>query len=344
FARRRMVAFPIVAIAELLVAFIGFGVWAHHMFATGLATATLVIFAAASMMVVVPSTIQVYAWLMTVTTGRPEFRAPLLFIGGFITFFVLGGLSGIMFAAIPFDQATTDTYFVVAHFHFIIFGAAVFPILGGIYYWLPKVTGRMYHEGWAVASFWLTFVGTSLTFFPMHIVGLLGMSRRIYTYDSGLGWDAYNLSETIGAFILAAGLVAFFANVFVSARRGAPAGRDPWYGGTLEWTIPSPPPEYNFAVIPTVRSPYPNWDPPEPSDLVLSRGHETIASTVIDGQPDEVVRMPSESPWPVTLALVTAVFFAMLLTSHWIAAGIFAIVALLVLAAWHAHEPEPEVV
>src|SRR5436305_11257667 len=302
FAKHRMVAFPLVAMAELLVAFIGFGVWAHHMFATGIPTATLVFFAAASMMVVIPSAIQIYAWTITVNMGRPIFRAPLLFIGGFITFFVIGGLSGIMFAAIPFDQATTDTYFVVAHFHFIIFGAAVFPILGGMYYWFPKVTGRLYHERAAQASFWLTFLGTSLTFFPMHIVGLLGMPRRVYTYDSGLGWDAYNLSETIGAFLLTAGLLAFFANVFVSARRGAPAGRDPWYGGTLEWTIPSPPPEYNFAVIPTVRSPYPNWAPPEPSDLVLSRGHETIAPTVIDGQPREDVRVPPEPPGPLTLA------------------------------------------
>src|SRR5213079_3047791 len=195
FAKRKMIAFPLVALAELLVAFIGFGVWAHHMFATGLATTTLVIFAAASMMVVIPSTIQVFAWTFTVTMGRHVFRAPLLFIGGFIAFFVLGGLSGIMFAAIPFDQQATDTYFVVAHFHFIIFGAAVFPILGGMYYWFPKVTGRMYHERLAVASFWVTFAGTTLTFFPMQIVGLLGMTRRVYTYSTGLGWGIYNLVE-----------------------------------------------------------------------------------------------------------------------------------------------------
>src|SRR3989440_8483914 len=226
-----MAAFPVVALAELLVAFIGFGVWAHHMFATGLSTTTLVFFAAASMMVVVPSTIQVFAWTFTVLTGRPEFRAPLLFIGGFIVFFVLGGLSGIMFAAIPFDQQTTDTYFVVAHFHFIIFGAAVFPILGGMYYWFPKVTGRMYHEGVAQASFWLTVVGTALTFFPMHIVGLLGMTRRIYTYQTGLGWDAYNLSETIGAFILAAGLLLIFGNLAWSRFRGPFVGPHPFFAG-----------------------------------------------------------------------------------------------------------------
>jgi cytochrome c oxidase subunit I+III len=349
FARRRMVAFPLVAMAELLVAFIGFGVWAHHMFATGLSSTTLVFFAAASMMVVIPSTIQIYAWLMTVNLGTPEFKAPLMFIGGFIVFFVLGGLTGIMFAAVPFDQALTDTYFVVAHFHFIIFGAAVFPLLGGMYYWFPKVTGRLYDERIAQVSFWLTFAGTSLTFFPMHIVGLLGMTRRVYTYNSGLGWDIYNLIETVGGFVLAGGLLLIAVNLIKSARSGEPVGRDPFHGGTLEWTVPSPPPHYNFAVIPTVSSPYPNWDERDRADdlrkletgeLVLEHGHETPVSTINDAAIDGVVEMPAESPWPVALAFVVLVAFALLLTSHYsTAAGCAGIVALL-LAGWHAAEPE----
>jgi cytochrome c oxidase subunit I+III len=339
FSRRKMIAFPLVALAELLVAFIGFGVWAHHMFATGLPIGVLVFFAAASMMVVVPSTIQIYAWLFTVNMGKPQFRAPLLFIGGFIALFVIGGLSGIMFAAIPFDQATTDTYFVVAHFHFIIFGAAVFPILGGMYYWFPKVTGRMYHERWAQASFWVTFVGTLLTFFPMHLVGLDGMTRRVYTYHSGFGWGTSNLVETIGAFVLTAGLLMIFVNLAWSRFRGAPAGPDPFYGGTLEWTTSSPPPPYNFAVIPTVASPYPNWDPVEPA-VALDEGHETLATTVRDGRPDEVLELPAESGWPIVLAAAVSVVFVMLLTSHVFVAGMFAGVAALVLVAWHSHEPE----
>jgi cytochrome c oxidase subunit I len=348
FAKHRMVAFPLVALAELLVAFIGFGVWAHHMFATGLPTLTLVFFAAASMMVVIPSTIQVFAWTSTVMLGRPDFKTPLLFIGGFITFFVLGGLSGIMFAAIPFDQATTDTYFVVAHFHFIIFGAAVFPLLGGMYYWFPKVTGRMYHEGWAKVSFWLTFLGTSLTFFPMHIVGLLGMPRRVYTYQPHLGWDAYNLSETVGAFILTAGLLTIFGNLVWSRFRGLPAGPDPFFGGTLEWTTTSPPPHYNFAVIPTVTSPYPNWDREdrvedarrlEAGELVLEEGHETPASTVRDGYLDEVVEMPSESWWPLVLGLGVTLVFVMLLLAHFVVAGIFSALCVLAVAGWHLQEP-----
>src|SRR3954451_22826025 len=213
FVRRRMVAFPLVALAELLVAFIGFGVWAHHMFAVGLSQVTTIYFAAASLIIVIPSAIQLAAWLLTLVSGRPRFATPLLWIVGFIVLFIIGGLSGITFAAIPFDQQLTDTYFVVAHFHFVIFGAAVFPLLGGLYYWFPKVTGRMYHEGWGKASFWVAFLGTALTFFPMHIVGLLGMPRRVYTYAPGLGWDAYNLSETIVAFILAVGVVMILGDV-----------------------------------------------------------------------------------------------------------------------------------
>jgi cytochrome c oxidase subunit 1/cytochrome c oxidase subunit I+III len=351
FAKRKMIAFPLVALAELLVAFIGFGVWAHHMFATGLPTIQLVFFAAASMMVVIPSAIQIYAWTITVNLGRPDFKAPLLFIGGFIAFFVLGGLSGIMFAAIPFDQATTDTYFVVAHFHFIIFGAAVFPILGGLYYWFPKVTGRMYHEGLAQASFWVAFVGTALTFFPMHMLGLLGMTRRIYTYPNGMGWGAYNLSETVGAFILTAGLLMIFANLVYSRFRGRPSGPDPFHGGTLEWATTSPPPHYNFPVIPVVRSAYPNWDVEDREadrarlrrgELVFDEGHETPAATVVDAVPDEVLEMPSESPWPIVLAACAAGLFVMLLVQLYVVAGVFALLGLLVLAAWHWKEPQEE--
>jgi cytochrome c oxidase subunit I+III len=352
FSRRRMVAFPLVAMAELLVAFIGFGVWAHHMFATGLSTTTLIFFAAASMMVVIPSTIQIFAWLFTVNLGTPQFRAPLLFIGGFILFFVLGGLSGIMFAAVPFDQATTDTYFVVAHFHFIIFGAAVFPLFGGMYYWFPKVTGRMYDERLAQASFFVVFAGTALTFFPMHIVGLLGMTRRIYTYDHGLGWDTYNLIETIGGYILAAGILMIGVNLIMSYRRNVRSGRDPFNGGTLEWTVPSPPPHYNFAVIPKVTSAYPNWDLADREEdlrrlhrdeLVLEGGHMTPVSSANDAVLEEIVDMPSESPWPIVVGLLTTFAFYLLLLHHpAIALGFFALVAL-ALVGWHTEGAEHDV-
>jgi cytochrome c oxidase subunit I+III len=349
FAHRRMVAFPLVALAEILVAFIGFGVWAHHMFAVGLATVTTVYFAAASLIIVIPSGIQLFAWLTTLVTGRPEFKTPLLWIAGFIVLFILGGLSGVMFAAIPFDQQTTDTYFVVAHFHFVIFGAAVFPVLGGLYFWFPKVTGRMYHEGAGKASFWLAFTGTLLTFFPMHIVGLLGMPRRQYTYEPGLGWTGLNVLESIGSYVLGAGLLVLTANLAISYFRGRPAGRDPFDGATLEWATTSPPPPYNFAVIPTVSSPYPMWDEQDRAqDLVnvaegrkvLDEGHETPATTVVDGEWDEVLDMPSDSPWPIAVALALALVFTFLLSGHWTTALVFAGLAAAAVGAWHWKEPQ----
>jgi cytochrome c oxidase subunit I+III len=348
FVRRRMVAFPLVALAEILVAFIGFGVWVHHMFAVGLSTVTTVYFAAASLIIVIPSGIQLFAWITTILTGTPRFKTPLLWIIGFIVLFIMGGLSGVMFAAIPFDQQLTDTYFVVAHFHYVIFGAAVFPLLGGMYYWFPKVTGRMYFERWGQASFWLTFVGMNLTFFPMHIVGLEGMPRRQYTYPADLGWTGLNVLETIGAYLLAAGLLMVVVNLAVSLRRGERVGDDPWEGDTLEWSTTSPPPPYNYAVIPRVTSPYAMWDRDDREadirDLVrgertLERGHETPASTAVDADWDEILDMPSSSPWPPLLALSMAAVFTFVLLKQWIAAAIFVVVALAILGAWHGKEP-----
>jgi len=350
FARRKMVAFPLVALAEILVAFIGFGVWAHHMFAVGLDTITTIYFAAASLIIVIPSGIQLFAWITTIVTGRPRFKTPLLWIVGFIVLFLLGGLSGVTFAAIPFDQQLTDTYYVVAHFHYVIFGAAVFPLLGGMFYWFPKVTGRMYHERAGQASFWLSFVGMNLTFFPMHIVGLLGMPRRQYTYPHGLGWDGYNLVETIGSYLLAAGLLMVVTNLAVSLFRGVPAGNDPFGGDTLEWSTTSPPPSYNFAVIPRVTSPYAMWDREDrqadqrdlagPAERVLDEGHETPASSVLDADWDEILEMPAKSWSPILLAAALAAGFTMLLTRHYVIAAVVALLALVVLGGWHWKEPQ----
>jgi cytochrome c oxidase subunit I+III len=349
FTQRRLTAFPLVAIAELLVVFIGFGVWAHHMFATGMPTISMVFFAAATAMVVIPSTIQVFAWCMSMVTGSARFRTPLLFIAGFIFMFVTGGLTGIMFLAIPFDQQVTDTYFVIAHFHYIIFGAAVFPIFGGMYFWFPKVTGRMYLERPGQISFWIIFIGTNLLFFPMHIVGLLGMTRRVYTYPGGLGWTAFNLAETIGGFVTLAGILLLFGNLVVSYFRGERADPDPWHGPTLEWTTSSPPPEYNFAVVPTVTSPYPNWDDADRERdrwklatgvLVLEQGHEQPAVTPVDGHFAEIVEMPHDSPWPVVLAVSLSLVFTMLLIEKYAIAGLMGILCLLTLLAWHWKEPQ----
>jgi cytochrome c oxidase subunit 1/cytochrome c oxidase subunit I+III len=338
FSGRPMVAQTWVALATMTTAFVGFGVWVHHMFATGLPQLTLIYFAAASLVIVVPSGIQIFCWCATLIKGRPRLRTPLLFALGFIVTFVLGGVTGIMFAAIPFDQQATDSYFVVAHFHYTLF-SAVFPAFAAMYYWFPKVTGRMYVERLGRASFWLFFVGFNLTFFPMHISGLLGMPRRVYTYPHGLGWDPYNLAATIGAFLLAGSILLVVANLAWSRLRGAAAGPDPWAANTLEWATSSPPPEFNFERIPVVHSADPNWER-NGSGPVLDAGHETPATTVLDADFDEVLEMPPETAWPFVLALSLAAVFALTLTSHYLTAAIFVGVALAVVAVWHLTEPE----
>jgi cytochrome c oxidase subunit 1/cytochrome c oxidase subunit I+III len=349
FTHRKMVFFPLVALAELLVAFLGFGVWVHHMFVVGFSTITTVYFAAASLIIVIPSAIQLFAWITTIVTGEPVFSTPLLWIIGFIVYFMIGGLSGVTVAAIPFDQQVEDSYYIVAHFHFVIFGAAVFPILGGMYFWFPKLTGRMYNEPIGKLSFWLTFVGTFVVFFPMHILGILGMPRRIYTYPPDMGWTFMNQAETVGAFLLAAGLLTILGNLLYSFFRGPPSGNDPFEGDTLEWSTTSPPPPYTSAVIPTVTSPYPMWDKEdreldsrrlERGEGVLSLGHETVATSVQDAEWDEVLSMPPHSVWPFLFGLCLPGVFAMLVLSHyWIALG-FLVAGGLVGLGWHHKEVE----
>jgi cytochrome c oxidase subunit I+III len=343
FTRRPMIGYTYIVLAEMAVALIGFGVWVHHMFAVGIPQIALSFTSLSSFMVTIPSAIQVAAWLATLVAGRPMLKTPLLFVLGFIFIFVLGGLSGVMFAAIPFDQQTTDSYFVVAHFHYVIIGGAVFPILGGLYYWLPKITGRLLDERLGKLSFWLTFVGFNLAFFPMHISGLLGQPRRTYTYQENLGWDLWNLLATIGAGVLALGILVVFFNWYRSTRRGEAAGTDPWGAETLEWSTSSPPPDYNFESIPAVRSLHPMWDQPElqrgpqrPEDgaYLLAGGHETLATSLLDASPQAVLEMPHESPWPVALTVAMVVMFYGLLVDAFplAAAGLAAAIASL--AGW----------
>jgi cytochrome c oxidase subunit I+III len=344
FSRRPIVAYSWVALATVTIGIVGFGVWVHHMFAVGLPQISMTFFSAASLMIAIPSGVQVFAWLATMLTGRPVLRTPFLFVLGFVVVFVVGGLTGVMFAVVPFDQQVTDSYFVVAHFHYVLFGGSVFPIFAGIHYWLPKISGRMLSEWLGQLSFWLIFVGFNLTFFPMHVSGLLGMPRRVYTYQAGLGWDVYNLLATIGAFVLAVGILAVVVNVVWSVRRGAPAGADPWRANTLEWSTSSPPPTYNFAVIPTVRSADPNWDVEdravderrlERGELVLAEGQEMLASTVFDARADQVLVVPSGSAWPLLLAAsLTVLCFGFLLGYlAMILAGV--ILALGSVTGWH---------
>ena len=322
FTRRRIIGYVWLALATMATAIIGFGVWVHHMFAVGLPNLSMAFFSAASMLITIPSGVQIFAWIATIISGRPVFKTPMLFIMGFVFVFVMGGVTGVMFASVPFDQQITDSYFVVAHFHYVLFGGAVFPIFAAIHYWAPKMSGRMLHEGWGKVSFWLIFLGFNLTFFPMHIAGLLGMPRRIYTYHGGLGWDVWNLLSTIGGFVLAAGLLVVVLNFLWSLRAGAPAGSDPWGAPDLEWATSSPPPHYNFLEIPTVRSNTPLWDQPELREMgrrvhdlqrTMAEGHVTIGTTVVDAEPEAILPMPESTFVPVVTAIgVTGIFVGFL--------------------------------
>ncbi len=338
FARRPMVARTWVALATLATGLLGFGVWAHHMFATGLTQVAAIIVAAASMTIAIPSGVQVFAWIATVASGRPLLRTPLLYVLGFVVVFVVGGLTGVMFAAIPFDQQVTDTYFVVAHFHYVLFGGAVFPILAGLFYWGPKMSGRLYDERLGQLSFWLVFVGFNLTFFPMHVSGLLGMPRRVYTYPGGMSWDGLNLLSSVGFVVLAAGLVTVLAAIASSLVAGEPAGPDPWGGETLEWSTASPPPQHNFEAVPVVRSAQPNWDVPLRSgeeSVPLRMEHSTLTSSPVRGRLEAELPMPAGSFAPLAVAAGLAVLFAGLIGGlDWLAA-VGAGVAALSLAVWH---------
>jgi cytochrome c oxidase subunit I+III len=343
FSRRPIVGYTYIVIAEMAVALIGFGVWVHHMFATGIPQIALSFISLASFMITIPTATQVFGWIATLIAGRPELKTAMLFSVGFIAMLVVGGLSGAMFAAIPFDQQTTDSYFVVAHLHYVLFGGAVFPIFGGLYYWLPKMTGKMLSEGLGKLSFWLMFVGFNLAFFPMHISGLLGQPRRTYTYASGLGWDVWNLLMTIGAFMLAVGILVTLINWFQSGRRGMPAGNDPWRSETLEWSTTSPPPEYNFETVPTVRSLHPMWDQPEllegpqrPEDggYPLAGGHLTMSTSMLDGTPQALVHMPHESPWPLILTVAMLTFLYGILIDVYVVAAIGAAASIAGLIGW----------
>src|SRR5438105_3957803 len=310
-------------VATMTIAIVAFGVWVHHMFATGLPNETMAFFSVASLLITIPSGIQIFAWTATLLGGRPVWKTPMLFVTAFLFLFVIGGVTGVMFAAVPFDQQITDSYFIVAHFHYVLFGGAVFPILAAVYYWTPKMSGRLLHEGWGKLSFWLIFLGFNLTFFPMHIAGLLGMPRRVYTYHGGLGWDVWNLLSTIGGYVLAAGLLVVVLNALWSLRSGALAGPDPWGAHDLEWATSSPPPHYNFLEIPTVRSNSPLWDQPELREMgrrihdlkwTLTEGHETVGTTVVDAVPESVLPMPEGTHAPVITAIGIAVVFVGFLT------------------------------
>src|SRR5207248_346515 len=252
FSRRPIFGYLALVLALVSAGFIGFGLWVHHMFATGIPELGASFFTAASIMIAIPSGIQIFCWIATLWGGRPVIKSPMLFVLGFFVTFVIGGLSGVMLAAVPLDLQVHDTFFVVAHLHYVLIGGAVFPLLGGLYYWYPKITGRLADERLASWNFWLFFVGFNLTFFPMHLLGLRGMTRRVYPYPPEAGWGNLNMVASLGAVLMIAGTAVFLVNVFRSRRVGALAGDNPWGASTLEWATSSPPSESNFVYPPTV--------------------------------------------------------------------------------------------
>jgi cytochrome c oxidase subunit 1 len=266
FARKVLFGYEFMAAATMGIAFVALGVWAHHMFTVGMTRAQDLFFVASSLVISIPTGIKFFNWLATMYGGRISFPAPMLFCFGFLSMFLIGGLTGIMLAAAPFDFQLSDSYFVIGHFHWVLIGGTLFGTFAGMYYWYPKATGRMYSERLALWHFWLLYIGFILTFGPMHISGMLGMPRRIYTYDADRGWAIWNQLTTLGALIQVPSYAIFVYNLFISLRKGRPAGNDPWDAWTLEWATASPPPSYNFEEVPTVHSRRPLWDLKHPED------------------------------------------------------------------------------
>ena len=348
FCRRPVFAYPVVVLALVSTGILAFGLWVHHMFATGLPRVGYSFYTAASMTVAIPTGLQIYCWLATMWDGRPRFQVPMLYVVGFIVTFVIGGLSGVIIAAVPLDLELHDTYFIVAHFHYVLIGGAVFPLLGILTYWFPKMTGRMMSETLGKIGFWILFIGFQVTFFPMHFAGLLGMPRRVYTYPAGQGLELPNLLSTIGAFAVASAVLLFVINGVVSYFRGAPAPDNPWDASTLEWAVRSPPPSYNFEHVPVVESRTPLWD--EKGELPVITGlrvddKETLLTTVVAATPDLREPIAEASLWPFIASCATGIFFITSIFSPW-AIAFGAIPTAIAMAAWFwpsslKRHPEP---
>jgi cytochrome c oxidase subunit I+III len=320
FSRRPVFGYLPLVLALIATGILAFGLWVHHMFATGLPRLGESFFTASSMAIALPAGLQIFCWLATLWLGRPVLKVPLLFVLAFFITFVIGGLTGVMVASVPLDTQVHDTYFVVAHFHYVLIGGAVFPLMGAIYYWYPKIVGRMMSERLGRLVVVLVTVGFNLTFFPMHILGLQGMTRRIYTYQADMGWGGMNMFVSLSSLILVAGFALFFFDAIRSAWRGIPAGDNPWDAATLEWATSSPPPSYNFELVPVVQSANPLWDDPE--ILPVATGmrverREVIVSTVVDARPEAREASPAPSIWPLLTALATSVMLVWSIFTPW---------------------------
>ena len=305
FSRKPLFGYAAMVFSGIFIAFLGFGVWSHHMFATGMGPIADTVFALATMLIAIPTGVKIFNWLGTLAGGSLQMKTPLYFSLGFIAMFIIGGLSGVMHASPPADLQQTDSYFVVAHFHYVMFGGSIFALTAGAYYWWPKMFGRMLSEGLGKAHFWLMLIGFNLTFFPMHFLGLHGMPRRVYTYPEGLGFELMNQIETAGSMILGFSFLIFLVNVFRTWRGPANAPADPWNGATLEWSIPSPPQEFNFAEEPEVHSRDPLWETKREHGGPLPEPKRVSGAGI---------HLPNPSYWPIVTALgVPLVFTGVLL-------------------------------
>ncbi len=306
FSRKPLFGYAVIVFSGIAIGFLGWGVWAHHMFTSGLGPVALSAFGLATMLIAVPTGVKIFNWLGTVWGGSVRLASPMLFALGFIAQFTIGGLSGVMHAIVPADSQQHDTYFIVAHFHYVLFGGLIFAIFGGLHYWWPKIFGRMLDERLGKTMFWLLVVGFNLTFFPMHFLGLEGMPRRTYTYGQGLGWETMNRMVTAGALVIALAVLTFIVNIVLTARRGVPAGPDPWDGRTLEWATPSPPPEYNFAEIPVVTHRDEFWHRKYTEDdegrLLRLPAGGALETANDHGTDSHDIHMPSPSYFPMVFA------------------------------------------
>jgi cytochrome c oxidase subunit 1 len=320
FTRRPVFGYPVMVMALVTTGFMSFGLWVHHMFVTPIPQLGQSFFTAASTMIAIPTGVQIFCWIATIWAGRPRLATPMLWVLGFFFVFIIGGVTGVMVASVAFDQQAHDTYFVVAHLHYVLLGGAVMPLFGGFYYWFPKFTGRLMNERLGKWNFWLFFIGMNVTFFPMHILGLQGMTRRIYTYQAETGWGPLNAIASAGAVVIVLSMVVFVFNAFRSLKHGAIAGNNPWGADTLEWAAASPPEDYVFLYPIVVRSRSPLWSEERERPVLTglrSDVRETLATTLMDADPDYRQSSPDASAWPFVTALATGVMWISAIFTAW---------------------------